>query len=407
MAFDDSGHRPHGTHYGEEPHFNMTHGPESLNVTLDTWGPQHNLFPALYDMLQANWGDHPSRTVENHLHGSAHRLDHLTGWNQLAPEQQAYVRKCFAGGTLPQVLEMITFSFTIDGVTRAFTHQNVRTRIGAAFMQHGGRDNDWRHRDWTMPETIWRACQRPEELAPTGKKSCITNWKPIHKLIEDWPDMPEKMVYTMTLTEVIEDHLKQGRKLYAALVDAGIPYQDARRVLPIGTQTYIHDIYSYPTLRNVLAQRLEHVMDWEHNCVAQLMLREIKLKCPPVMSEFLGSMSDMKKAAAFAGLDSWPVDGKYPVPAVCVCGHAQANHQKTPGAQPGIYDQTICEVCIRQRTSCPGYTPQEADAKTFHKREQNPFWVLSPGSMAGGPVEWIWTNGRYPHDRLTQPVVGK
>lgn len=384
MAINDSGHRPHGTHYGEIPDFKITNGPDSILVKLDTWGPQHNLFPTLYDMLQANWGDAPSRTVPTHHYRDG---DDLTGWQQLTDAERAYIDKAFAGGTLPQALEMITFSFTIDGVTRAFTHQNVRTRVGAAFMQHGGRDNDWRHRNWTMPETIERACLETENspaaraYVDSGKKHCITNWEPIMEMLteQDNPDADP-----LTLRGAIEEHLMKGRLLYAALVDAGIPFQDARRMLPIGTQTYIHDIYNYQALKGVLGNRLEHVMDWEHNCVAQLMLRQLHIHCPPIITKYLGSNSDRAGKAAFAGLDSWPSDGKHSVDFPCACGHVRANHPD--------------ECCEVRGCPCAEYRPNPP--QTFHRAEQNPFWVLTPAAMAGGPVEWVWTNGTYPHDRM-------
>jgi thymidylate synthase ThyX len=412
MSINDSGHRPHGTHYGETPQTAITYGPESIRVTLDTWGPRQNLFPTMYDMLQANWGDAPSRTVSQRA-----AVGDYYGWTALSPAQQAYVDKAFAGGTLPQVLEMLTFSFCIDGVTRAFTHQNVRTRIGAAFMQHGGRDNDWRHRAWTMPETIARAAgpHYPEEAAPwdgakgeerrelkdkafrdafidNPLKHCITDWGPLERYL-DAHSSPGRT--REDLTTAILDYLQQGKELYAALVDAGIPFQDARRVLPIGTQTYIHDIYSYPALKGVLGNRLEHVMDWEHNCVAQLMLRELNMNCPPVITKYLGSHSDRAGRAMFAGLDSWPPDGKYPLD-ICKCGHARANHH---GQMNG---EELCEVCQREgnhATACARFVARTP--LTFHRPEQNPFWVLTPAAMAGGPVEWIATNGTYPHDRLT------
>ena len=143
--YADAGHRPHGIHKGEEPDISISYAPDDIKVTLDTWGPKENIFSTLYNQLQSNWGDHPSRVADD---------------QDLSTEQIKYVEACFAGKTLQQALELITFAFTVDGITRACTHQLVRTRIGAAVMQHGGRDNDWRHRKWTLPETIRRACVR-------------------------------------------------------------------------------------------------------------------------------------------------------------------------------------------------------------------------------------------------------
>lgn len=389
---NDAGHRDHANHKGEPiQRNNITEGPESIRVTLDAWGPSENVFPAIFDALQANWGDTPSRTAEravrfeqSHMDGAQGRMERRTGWDLLDLTEQAYVEKCFAGQTLQQVLEGITFNFTIDGVTRAFTHQHVRTRMGAAFMQHGGRDNDWRHRKWTMPETIRRACKGDTTVTyrETGAH-CITDWD----VIDNYVSKRDHETLGAHLRDVIEDVLYRSRELYAALVDAGIPWQDARRVLPIGTQTYIHDVYNYIALRGMLANRLEHIMDWEMNCVAQLMKREVIMKCPPLFGKYLQSHSDKARRAMYAGLESWPPDGKWPAPKpICLhCGHAEANH--TPEGH--------CEVCIRERRSCKGYTPITETSRT-HRPEQNPFWVLAPEAMAGGDVKWIATDGVFP-----------
>jgi thymidylate synthase ThyX len=288
----------------------------------------------MFNTLQANWGDRPEDQV------------------YLSPLQEDYVEKCFAGQTLQQILEGIHFWFLIDGVSRACTHQLVRSRIGAAMMQHGGRDNDWRHRGWTMPETIFRACCAVDpDVTDDDLEDC---------LVDEGREILEAYLNTTGVAQktnlwgAIQSHLEDGKKLYAALVDAGIPWQDARRVLPIGTRTYIHINYTYLALKGMLANRLEHVMDWEINCVAQLMLREVRMQCPGVMSMYLGSHSDRQGKAAFKDLESWPPDQKYP----------------------------------------SDYDPETRT----HRPAQNPFWVLHPDSMEGGEIRWVPTNGVYPDE---------
>lgn len=410
MAYEDAKHRPHAIHTGEEPRNPITQGPESLSVTLDRWGPVTNLFTSMYDALQANWGESPSRTVDRVAEKYPSKDDRVddeqmseqTGWAMLNDHERDYVEACFAGKTLQQVLEGVTFDFCIDGVSRAFTHQNVRTRLGAGFMQHGGRDNDWRHRAWTMPETMRRMCEAFESGAmlhgapdlpgeDRGLSHCISDWGPIGRYMADRtvPDVANGSV-AMSPWEAIEEHIMNGRKLYAALVDSGIPWQDARRVLFMGMQTYIHDQYNYLALQGVLANRLEHIMDWEFNCVAQLMLREIKMKCPPLLSKYLGSHSDKAKAAKFAGLESWPPDGKYPNPyeRCAVCGHNEGNHHRG-----------VCEVCVQEATGIDAHNYVGKDTlPRQHRPEQMPFFVLHPDSMAGGPIVWIPTNGQYPNN---------
>jgi len=388
---------------------------------LDTWGPQQNLFPAIYDALQSNWGDFPSRTVMRPCpvlpepdamsamdYASSHywSSEHQTGACLLRPGEWKYVESCFAGQTLQQVLERITFSFTIDGISRACTHQLVRTRLGAGFMQHGGRDNDWRHRTWTMPETIRRACEvmtvltdevngypsGMEKLLRLDQKTCITDWEPLDRLMREYESELAGPAESVSLQEVIEDYLMQGRRIYSAFVDAGIPWQDARRLLWMGTQTYIHADYNYLALKGVIGKRGEPVMDWEINCVAQLMLREVKMKCPPLLSQYLMPLSDAGHRDAMAGLESWSPTGKYPNPyELCECGHHKANHL----IESGVHDepQTLCVVC----KTVHDYTPVDTLART-HRPEQNPFWILHPDSMAGGPVRWIHTNGVWPEE---------
>lgn len=453
MSFEDAKHRPHAIHTGEEPRNPITYGPESLSVTLDRWGPVDNLFTSMYDALQANWGESPSRTVDRVSHPGDYGneftfnspddrvsnsvIAELTGWTRLENNERDYVEACFAGKTLQQVLEGVTFDFCIDGVSRAFTHQNVRTRLGAGFMQHGGRDNDWRHRPWTMPETMRRMCvtdfnrrrrsnealmamSEPEFFATeldNKLEDCISNWTPIQNyLAKELSDTGTDVdscnieINDGGMKEAIEQHIMRGRRLYATLVDAGIPWQDARRVLFMGMQTYIHDQYNYLALQGVLANRLEHIMDWEFNCVAQLMLREVKMKCPPLISKYLGSHSDKAKSAKFAGLESWPPDGKYsnPFERCETCGHNKGNHLPHPDTN----DLDICEVCERGAKAmiddlqAKGPLPTNSLHKYVgvdslhrqHRPEQMPFFVLHPDSMAGGVIRWIPTNGKYPHD---------
>lgn len=405
--YADAGHRPHARHTGETPRNEIIDAPYHLTVTLDTWGPADNLFTSLYDALQSNWGDEPSRAGAN-IDATLYDVgewQHDTGWSRLTAGQQAYVESCFARKTLQQVLERISFSFLVDGCTRACTHQLVRSRIGSAMMQHGGRDNDWRHRPWVMPETIRRACveeaaeTRDDPMTRPALRNCITDWTPIDNLMKNWE------ASSSTLRSQIEGYLRMGRELYSALVDAGIPWEDARRVLWMGTATYIHIDYNYIAFRDMQANRLEHIMDWEINCVAQLMQREVRMKCPPLLSKYLGSHSDLAKADKFAGLQSWPPVGKYPNPfeRCKTCLHPFANHYPDPDMvfagranEPGhLYS---CEICDREGLIAPHPYAGFDTLPREHRPEQNPFWVLHPDSMAGGPIVWVPTNGVYPQE---------
>ena len=79
--YADAGHRPHGIHNNEKPESRISHGPDSIKVTLNTWGPQEDLFSTLYNQLMANWGDEPSNVESD---------------EDLTKGQMQYVESCFA-----------------------------------------------------------------------------------------------------------------------------------------------------------------------------------------------------------------------------------------------------------------------------------------------------------------------
>ena len=329
--YTDHGHKPNSKWGGDDPKTEILHGPHDIRVTLDTWGPSENLMAHLWNAFNSTFGDEPEMVMRD---------------EDLTDGMIKFVEDKLKGKSPYHVLEGIKFWFTVDNVTRATTHQIVRTR-DAAFLQHGGRDNDWRMRPWRMPETVRRAVTTP-----------------VHDVIvhDEWPfdlgridEWANEQYPGLTGEEALMAHIKINKELYAALVDSGVPYQDARYVLPIGTTTYLRGIYDYPTLVKFLSDRLEFAMGWEINCVAQLMVRELHFKVPGILSSQFMSHSDRAHMAAFAHLNLFPPDGKWPVPA---------------------------------GTEETGYIFQEV---------QNPYFVLHPSSFLNPNVlEWVGTDGKYP-----------
>lgn len=325
MKLENSNHKPNADYRGEEPTTWPTVAAlAGLQVELMNWGPQDNVYATIWNATQQTWGDTPCNV----------RSD-----DELPEPARKLVERTVAGSNLTQALEGFTFWFQVDGCTRACTHQLVRTRIGCSVMQHSGRSNDLRNRRFVVPETYRRFFEKLSSFSLDEVKRMVPSWT---------DDLDPSSGHQM-----LEKFIDLVRQLYAAMVDAGIPYQDARRILPIGMDTRIELVYNWSALVSTLSKRLEHVMDWEINAVAQLMAREVRMKCPAMFGRALGSLSDKLKKAAFAGEDLFPPDGKHPV-----------------------YDLL------------PG--------KHVHSAEQNPFWVLHPDSEWGGPIKWISTNGKYP-----------
>lgn len=275
-------HRPNSIHYEEsvaeigKPVEAGPLGVKDLKVTLDGWGPKNALLlMAMY--VNRTWGEGAGQPEEfladewKHLAGE--HVNSTIDMHHLNKNAQEMVERLLKGETLGQAKEMLSVTFTIENVSRASTHQITRTRVGAGFMQHGGRDNDWRHRPARIPITF--------------------------------KDLPPE------LFEQVIGFMVASRELYGSLVDMGVPWQDARYILPIGSTTHVSCMYNFQSLTGLLGNRLCHCMMWETNYIAQLMLKEIKDKMPAIFSKHLGAWCDKSGKCNYNG-DLFPPCQKYP-----------------------------------------------------------------------------------------------
>lgn len=166
-----------------------------------------------------------------------HAVRHVD--NVSADEAQKWLADMLRTGTRAP-LEFVQLHFFIEGVTRGFTHQMVRQRAGATYVQESTRFAVKREAVVAMPPSIARL----KEDAPAR-----VVW--------------ESMVHNISTA-------------YNALIDAGIPAEDARGLLPTNLATKIH----YRTdLRNLMAHagmRLCSQAQYEWKQVWMLMLEAIQ-----------------------------------------------------------------------------------------------------------------------------------
>ena len=99
--------------------------------------------------------------------------------------------------------EGVTLKFMIEGVTRSFTHQMVRQRVGAYYVQESLR--------FAVKRGLAQEVAMPPSIANNGET--------IQKI---WTSMIEEI-----------------DKTYNMLVNAGVPAEDARGLLPHATTTRI------------------------------------------------------------------------------------------------------------------------------------------------------------------------
>lgn len=139
-------------------------------------------------------------------------------------------------------LEQVWFEFGISGVSRAFSHQFVRHRVGISFEQQSQRYVTYKGGEfpYTVPETIRKA------------------------------GMQDKM----------DELFDRVGDLYEEMVAAGVPAEDARFLLPNATNTNFKITVNFQSLLHICDLRLCTRAQWEFRKVAALMRREVNTAVP-------------------------------------------------------------------------------------------------------------------------------
>lgn len=148
--------------------------------------------------------------------------------------------------TIKSSWEFCDYMFEIEGVTRAFTHQLVRTRTGS-YAQQAMRVVDARNQPVETPPSI---------LQQEGLK------------------------------EIWDEGVAASMTAYGALVDFGAPKQDARGILPTHITTSITAKFNLRTLHEMAKLRLCTRTQGEYQDVFRRM-RELVIEEHPWAREFI------------------------------------------------------------------------------------------------------------------------
>jgi len=155
-------------------------------------------------------------------------------------EQQALLQKILALGHF-SVLEHASFTFGIEGISRACSHQLVRHRI-ASYSQQSQRYVA--HRDGFEAVTPESIATRPE------------------------------------LAAKYQAFLGEAQQVYAELLAAGVPAEDARFVLPNAAATKLVMTMNGRELQHFFELRCCRRAQWEIRAMAVAMLREVRRVAP-------------------------------------------------------------------------------------------------------------------------------
>ena len=141
-------------------------------------------------------------------------------------------------------LEQVVFWFAIAGVSRSLSHQFVRHRIGISFEQQSQRYVKFKQERlaYVMPESWTRA-----------------------KLDDEFAGL-----------------LQKTSELYRRALEAGIPAEDARFILPNAAPTNFHVMVNFAEMLHICDLRLCVRAQWEIRRMVALMRAEIKRVLPEI-----------------------------------------------------------------------------------------------------------------------------
>ena len=143
------------------------------------------------------------------------------------------------------VIEHASFTFSLEGISRACSHQLVRHRL-ASYTQQSQRYVELQDPDtFVIPETI--------QENPEAQK-------------------------------IFQNLLKAQFETYQKLIAMGIPKEDARFILPNATRTNIMVTMNARELLHFFALRCCERTQWELRTVAWEMLTLVKKKAPLIFS---------------------------------------------------------------------------------------------------------------------------
>lgn len=144
------------------------------------------------------------------------------------------------------VLEHASFTFGIEGISRATSHQLVRHRI-ASYSQQSQR-----------------------YVTHTAQFSAVT---------------PPTIAERPELAARFEEQLAALHETYAALVEAGIPAEDARYILPNAAETKVIMTMNARELLHFFELRCCERAQWEIRAMAVEMLRLVKGIAPIIFRD--------------------------------------------------------------------------------------------------------------------------
>lgn len=179
-------------------------------------------------------------------------MSHIDDWEEMMK------------GGLQTALETQTVIFEVYGVARATTHQLVRSRRAAFHQQSMRASFMGEHPNFRMPESVWRSPRAREAF----KRAIIAS-----------------------------------HDAYRIACEEDVSYQDARYILPIGTETYIMCEYPVREFLAVYAYRACSMFQWEI-CHTVRQMGALLAEAHPWLEPYIKISCEAIKKCTFQGWES-------------------------------------------------------------------------------------------------------
>jgi flavin-dependent thymidylate synthase len=181
-------------------------------------------------------------TKSTRLNLSPGLMDEIRAW----PEEKKMQELEYVSNTIPSSWEMVDYVFLVEGVSRAYTHQQVRTRA-ASYAQQTMRVLNMGEFDYVYTD---RVAENP------GAKAQI------------------------------DTALKAVKLAYNNVIELGLPAEDARGILPTNIATNIVCKFNLRTFVELAKSRTGGRTQGEYQKVINAMCDEV-LKVHPWAEKFL------------------------------------------------------------------------------------------------------------------------
>jgi len=221
---------------------------------------------------QTSWKRTRGVTQAEELVEVSGRICYMSFGNMQSPRSnKEYIRNLIKMGH-ESVLEHVSWTFILAGVSRAFTHQLVRHRVGFSFSQLSQQYHDETNAELVEPQ-ILKLSKTAKQAWLNATKASTAAYKAIIQSLED-----ETSVLSKGLT----------KKEYARLIRSA-----ARSVMPNATETKIGVTANARALRHFLRVRGTIPGDEEMRFAAALILKTISKEAPSLFDDFsIQKMSD-------------------------------------------------------------------------------------------------------------------